>query len=145
LLNLQRVELVGAYSNQVLQGQQLRNLRKQIEESPSIGRERWVRRQKAPRKLSCDEISALVRGYRDGRTVYELAAQFAIHRQTVSEVLKKSGVPRRVRPLSSCQIDKAVALRELGWTFARIGSELECDPSTVWRTLARVRNETNRN
>ena len=129
---------MGAYSNQALQSQELGDLRKQIEGSQVRVRTKQRRRQKAPHRPHSEECSDLVQGSREGRTVYELATQFGVHRQTVSEVLKREGVPRRRRPLSSAESDKAFALRGEGWTFARIGAELRCDPSTVCRTLAKI-------
>jgi len=65
-------------------------------------RDRRVRRQKAPRKLNSEEILELVRGYQGGLTVYELATQSGIHRETVSVVLEREGVPRRGRPPLPC-------------------------------------------
>jgi len=132
-----RVELVGAYSNKVLQSQHLRDLRTRIDASQGIRRARRIRRQKAPRRLSHEEILELVRAYREGLTVYELATQFGIHRETVSGVLEGEGVPRRGRPLTPAQIERAASLYENGWSLAQVGAELKCDPSTVWRALRR--------
>ena len=39
------------------------------------------------------------------------------------------------RPLSPAQIERAAVLYESGWSLARVGSDLGCDPSTVWRVL----------
>jgi DNA-directed RNA polymerase specialized sigma24 family protein len=84
-------------------------------------------------------MSEFVQDYRDGLTVYELATLFGIHRETVSVVLERNGVPRRRRPLSPSQIERASILYESGWSFAQVGAELGCDPSTVWRALAKMR------
>jgi transposase len=119
---------------------ELADLRKRIEDSQPRTDIRQIRRQKAPRRLSREETEELVKAYRDGFTVYELATHFGIHRETVSGVLERSGVPRRRKPLSPDQIEQACALRESGWTLAQVGAELECDPSTVWRALERFRN-----
>jgi DNA-binding CsgD family transcriptional regulator len=138
------VELVGAYSNHSAASEELADLRKQIEGSQVRGGAPRVRRQKVPRKLAGEEITALVQGYRGGLTVYELATQFGIHRETVSVVLEREGVPRRRRPLSLSQIEEAFKLREAGLSLAQVGAELGCDPSTVWRALAKVNNATAR-
>jgi hypothetical protein len=95
-------------------------------------------------KLSEEEISELVHGYQEGLTVYELADQFGIHRETVSVVLKTEGVPRRRRPLSPAQIERASSLHESGLSFARVGAEIGCDASTVFRTLAKIGNNAAR-
>lgn len=118
--------------------EELADLRKRIEGSHLRTDARRIRRQKAPRRLSREEIVELVQGYRDGFTVYELATQFGIHRETVSGVLERNGVPRRRKPLSSAQIEQACSLHEGGWSLAQVGAELGCDPSTVWRALAKL-------
>jgi len=132
------VELVGVYSNHATTSGRFSELRKRIEESPERAAVRRIRRQKAPRRFSGEEIAELVQGYRDGLTIYELAIQFGIHRQTVSSALEAEGMPRRRRPLSPAQIEKAAGLRENGWSLAQVGAELGGDPSTVCRTLART-------
>src|SRR5665213_2690327 len=132
------VELVGAYSNHSGTSEELADLRKWIAKSPVRRDARRVRRQKIPRKLSGEEISQLAQGYRVGLTVYELATQFGIHRETVAGILEREGVPRRRRPLSPSQIERASILYGSGWSLAQVGAELGCDPSTVWRTLAKI-------
>ena len=120
------------------------DLRKQVAGSGVRSNERRSRRQKAPHGLGVGEISDLVQAYRDGRTVNELARQFGVHRQTAAGVLDAAGVPRRRRPLSPAQVSRAVILRQSGWTFAAMGTELGCDPSTVWRALAALDQESRR-
>ena len=134
------MELVGAYSNHSGTSAKLADLRKRIEERTARRGARRVRRQKTPRRLSAEGIAELVQGYGDGLTVYELASEFGIHRQTVSRALEREGVPRRGRSLSSAQIERAIGLRRSGWSLAQVGTELGCDPSTVWRTLAEIGN-----
>ena len=133
---------MGAYSNHSGMSVELVDLRKRIKGSRTRGDIRRVRRQKAPRKLSSEENLDLVQGYRDGLTVYELATQFGIHRNAVSCALEEEGVPRRRRPLSPSQIEKATVLRGSGWSLVQVGAELGCDPSTVWRTLTKMDKTT---
>jgi len=135
------VELVGAYSNLSRTSAELCDLRKRIEKSEVRKDVHRIRRQKVPRRLSGHEVSELVPGYQRGFTVYELASRFGIHRETVSSVLEREGVPRRQRPLSPSQVEMAVDLYESGWSLARVGAGLGCDPSTVWRTLAKISSE----
>src|SRR5665213_20843 len=97
LRDLQPVELVEAYSNHSGTSEELADLCKWIAKSPVRRDARRVRRQKLPRKLSDEEISQLVQGYRVGLTVYELATQFGIHSETVAGILKREGVPRQRR------------------------------------------------
>jgi len=44
------------------------------------------------RRLRDDQIDDLVAGYKLGSTVYELADQFAINRETVSLILRRRDV-----------------------------------------------------
>jgi DNA-directed RNA polymerase specialized sigma24 family protein len=139
------MELVGAYSPLFGTSAELADLRKWIEQSQVRRDARQVRRQKIPRRLSSEQISELIQEYREGLTVYELAARFGIHRETASGVLEREGVPRRRKPLSSSQTKMASVLYGEGWSLARMGAELGCDPSTVWRTLVKIGGEAPRN
>jgi len=132
------VELVGAYSNHSGTAAKLADLREQFKRRLTTRGERRVRRKKLPRRLAREEISQLLDGYRGVLTVYELADRFAIHRETVSGVLNREGVPRRRRPLTDTQIAKASALYGKGMSHAQVAAELGCDPSTVWRALAKA-------
>ena len=48
--------------------------------------------QQQKHKFSEKEVAEMVRRYRTGETVYELAKVFGCHRSTVSAVLKRNGV-----------------------------------------------------
>lgn len=85
--------------------------------------------------LSDDDVAQLVSGYQAGHSVYQLAAQFGCHRQTVSKFLKASGTRMRGRPLTDEQIQKAKFLRSDGLTWTEIGQHLGVDRRTVQRRL----------
>ena len=51
-------------------------------------------------------MDELVVGYQDGLTIYQLAQRFQVHRNTVSELLERRGVPRRYRSLSPAEIQR---------------------------------------
>jgi DNA-binding transcriptional ArsR family regulator len=89
----------------------------------------------AGRKLSAAEIALLTKQYRSGATVYELAARFGIHRNTVSLHLHRHGVTMRRRGLDPSQVDHAVRLYQDGQSLARIGDRYDVDPSTVHTAL----------
>ncbi len=55
-------------------------------------------------RLDPRQIDDLIVAYRTGNTIEELAAQFRIHHTTVSNVLRRRGVPRRNRPLTPEQV-----------------------------------------
>ena len=50
------------------------------------------------RRLSSDEERRVIAAYRSGNTVYEVGAQFGIHRTTVSAILGRHGVKLRRQP-----------------------------------------------
>lgn len=87
------------------------------------------------KRLDAASVDALVDGYLSGQTVYELAAEFGIERRTVSAHLHRRGVPIRRRGLSLAQKEEAFALRDRGWSLARIGARFDVAPGTVRRHL----------
>lgn len=78
-------------------------------------------------QLEQDQIQHLIASYQAGATVYEVAAQFGIARQTVSGILKRHGVPLRRQGLTPEQIDQAARLYQGGWSLARVGDRLGVD------------------
>ena len=77
------------------------------------------------------DIVGIVAGYKDGRNTIRLAAQFNVNRRTISEVLNREGVARRVRPLTERQIDQAVILYEAGLSLAKVGRVIGARPRTI--------------
>ncbi len=97
---------------------------------------RTTRSRRPPsRQLTALEVAALVDRYRSGATVYDLAARFSIHRNTVSQHLHRQGVAMRRQGLSVDQVDHAVHLYQAGQSLARIGARLDVDASTVHSAL----------
>lgn len=96
------------------------------------------------RQLDDEQVQQLIQEYQAGATVYVLAAQFGISRQTVSRHLHRHEVPMRMQGLSPEQIDNAVQLYEAGWSLARIGRRMRVDAGTVHARLrergVRMRN-----
>jgi hypothetical protein len=120
---------VGRYSNHADQGECLQGL---IEISSSSRLKPKTRTAKqVHRRLQPDERDEMVVGYRKGLTIYELAQRFQIHRNTVSDLLERRGVPRRYQSLSSAQIGKAIKQYSAGDSLATVGRSLGCDPNTV--------------
>ena len=62
------------------------------------------------KRLNTTELDLLVGGYQAGATVYELAEQFHIHRNTISRHLKAQGVQLRNSSLSEAEQARAVDL-----------------------------------
>jgi hypothetical protein len=71
-------------------------------------------RKQLHRRLRSAEIKKLISGYQAGSTLYPLAEQFRINRETVSKLLERQRVPRRNRPLSPDQIEQAMELYATG-------------------------------
>jgi len=79
------------------------------------------------KRLNPAQIDLLIERYLAGRTVYELGAEFGIARQTVSLVLKRNGVLMRMQELREDQRDEVTALRDQGWSYARLGERFKVD------------------
>lgn len=83
------------------------------------------------RRLTQVEAELLAAEYRGGKTTYELASDWKINRSTVTMALKRAEVPIRRPRLSREQLLEAVALREEGWSFNRLGAKFGIDPKTI--------------
>ncbi|GAB3423533.1 helix-turn-helix domain-containing protein [Flindersiella endophytica] len=88
-------------------------------------------------RLTPDDVARLVAGYRSGRTIYELAGEFKIARQTVSEHLHRHGVRMRRRGLTETDVAEAVRLRKQGLTLKTISDHFEVCIDTVRHHLRR--------
>ncbi|WP_205857676.1 sigma factor-like helix-turn-helix DNA-binding protein [Phytoactinopolyspora endophytica] len=73
--------------------------------------------------------------YASGKSAYQLATQFGIHRLTVSEHLHRRGVRMRQQGISAEQIVLAGRLYDEGWSLARIGKEFGSSAETVRKRL----------
>ena len=85
-------------------------------------------------RLTDDEVCRLVDGYKNGGTVYELAEQFDLNRETVANQLKQAGVAMR-NVIRDDEIAKAIELFEDGLSANLIGKRLGRDPKTVRKLL----------
>ncbi|GAA3638147.1 hypothetical protein GCM10022223_66350 [Kineosporia mesophila] len=77
-------------------------------------------------------------GYQRGRTTYRLAEQFGIHRVTVSQHLRRSGVSMRRQGLSDDALHEAARLYEGGSSLVRVADQFDVDPKTIWSGLSRM-------
>lgn len=90
---------------------------------------------KRARRLSDVERLRLAQRYTSGATVYELADEFRMARETVSSQLKLAGVSMRRQTLSAAEIDEAIALYATGLSTIAIGERLKRDATGIWRVL----------
>jgi IS30 family transposase len=93
------------------------------------------------RRLSLGEVAELEQGYQAGKTVYELAAEFGVTRQTVSRHLKRRGVAMRRQGIAERDRAEAARLRGQGWSYARLGERFGVDGRTVWSFLRKGQPE----
>lgn len=74
----------------------------------------------------------MVDDYRSGvGSTYTLADIYQVSRMTVSAHLKERGIMLGRQPLNASEVERAIELREEGWSFNAIGRALERDPKTV--------------
>lgn len=92
-------------------------------------------RRRTIKDVHADQLAAIVSEYQAGATVYELAAQYALNRNSIANVLKRNGVQLRGQGLASEQIDQAAYLYAAGQSLARIGERFGVDVRTVQRRL----------
>lgn len=131
---------MGRYSNPGSEKiSQLRALRSQCPPPPSSEVHHAARSKQKQTRLRPEEVDLVVAAYQAGSTRAEVATQFGIHKNTVTDHLERRGVPRRLQSLTHSQVDKAAKLYKHGWSLARIGEHFQVDPSTVWRAFRRAR------
>jgi len=79
-----------------------------------------------------------VAGYEAGETTKELAAEYGIHRVTVSSHLRWAGIPLRRSGLNAAQIAEAADLYRAGYSSERIAERFGVNADTVIRALRRA-------
>jgi len=82
-------------------------------------------------RLSVNEAALLCCDYREGATVYELAAKYGCHRNSVSAHLKRNGVKMRVRSLTEDQILQAIELYESGLSLVKVKERMGVTSETI--------------
>jgi len=87
-----------------------------------------------------DREQEIVDQYRSGRTMTAIATDLGVDRATVHYALKRRGEPLRhykpaVKAPTAEQRERAVDLREQGWTIEEIGKELHVAPRKISRIL----------
>lgn len=87
------------------------------------------------RRLTKQQTESLVAEYEAGALVIQLATNYKISRQTVSNMLRRRQVALRPKGLSGEQIQAAVVLYAQGASVATIGKALGVDGKTVWSRL----------
>lgn len=77
----------------------------------------------------------MVRAYRTGTSLKDLAQDFQVHRGTVAAHLDRHGVTNRRGGLAPEQIEEAARLYADGWSLARIATRFDVYPTSVYYWL----------
>lgn len=86
-------------------------------------------------RLSPDQQVLLAADYRAGKTIYELAREYGVHRHTVTEHLNRAGVASR-RTITEAERARFRELHAQGLGTYVIAKRLGRDPGTVRRMLS---------
>jgi DNA-binding transcriptional ArsR family regulator len=81
------------------------------------------------------QVDALIAGYRAGRTMEEIGAEFGIDRRTVSTHLRRAGVSSRRGGLDQNQALEAALLYEAGWSSGRLARRFNVRADNVLKAL----------
>jgi lambda repressor-like predicted transcriptional regulator len=95
------------------------------------------RRTQIQRRLSARESEELCGAYQSGKTIRELTVQFGIHKTTLTAVLERAGIDRRIRTISADEVAQAASLYNEGLSTAVIGARLGFSPETIRSNLRR--------
>lgn len=100
--------------------------------------QRTPRERRAQRRLSPEEVAALVGDYLAGATVKELALGWGVHRGTVTNHLARAGIEMRSRGLTSEQIEQSIHWYGQGWSIRQVAGRHGWDYETVRQALLRA-------
>lgn len=92
----------------------------------------------AQTRLTDAEVAQLITAYQADAKINQLATDFGINRNTVSSILRSSGVQLRRRGLSADDVAQVDALYLSGWSLAHIANQLGCTAETVRQALHRT-------
>ena len=132
------VELAVRYSNLSLTPVRLAEMHKRVQGLPLC--KRPLLPSGPPhalnRRLSSEQVQAIVTEYQAGSSSPVLAEQFGIAKSSVLQILHQHGMAiHKRRGMSQEQVAEAVLLYEQGWSMAKIAAEMRVDDSTVYRRL----------
>lgn len=125
------MDLLFRYSNHESLLETLNNL---LSEPPDQQRLPLEPRQRQNRLSKTDQLK-VVDSYRTGNSVYEIARQFLITRNTASVILKRHGIKLRYNVLSPDDIKNAKWLYESGASLQVVADYFKVDPSTIRKAL----------
>ncbi|MEI9914056.1 MAG: hypothetical protein WDN66_03685 [Candidatus Saccharibacteria bacterium] len=122
------VEVLGRYSNL---SDQAKRVRKVLEIVPDGSSKVNVRTPKQRQhRLKPAEIQDLIKNYKAGIGVLDLAELYKLNRGTVTDILKREHVERRVRGLGD-GVDEAKKLYESGLSLVKIAKQMQVNAETI--------------
>ena len=130
------VELLRRYSNHA---DQMKRLRRLLELPTRKGSEPVQRQVRARRHLSDAEEFELLSLYQTGRTVYEVADELGMHRNTVSVLLERHGIERRYHQTTDVDLDQATVLQQTGLNLTEVAAALGIGRTTLVRARRAAR------
>jgi len=130
------MEVLGRYSNPCDQGVRIQAVLEMVPSGPKQAKVRTLRQ--VQHRLRSEEVEELLNRYQAGAKIGELATIFGVHRDTVSEILDRQGVPRRQRGIPPELVEEVIAAYRGGSSLATIGGEMSVDPGTVALTLRKA-------
>jgi hypothetical protein len=77
-------------------------------------RSKTTGRRQVQRRLTPEEVKQLVAEYQAGDNMVQLAKRWHLHRTTVTDHLRRTGVPVRQRGIPAELLDEAIRLYEEG-------------------------------
>lgn len=91
------------------------------------------------RQLNPAQRGQLVDQYRGGKSTYELARQYGIHRSTVAQHLRREGIviPQQLK-MTPDVVKQAKRLYASGCSVATVGQQLGVDATTVHKALKKA-------
>lgn len=90
------------------------------------------------RRLSEVDRTAVLQAYQSGVSMAALARTHGVRRETISKIIRDSGVQARSqRAISREQIGEAAALYRAGWSLARLGERYGFDGQTIQTHIKR--------
>jgi hypothetical protein len=89
-------------------------------------------------RLSPEAVSQLITDYQSGKTIYQLATVYRVHRHTVSSHLQSAGIKIRGHSLTQDQAAEAIRLYLDGWSLAKVGKHFNREHTVIRDVLQRA-------
>ena len=131
------VQMTGLLSNQTQV--RLERLRKRLRTSdqdvchskPTPTKRRAPRGRRPQRRLTQEQLTAVLAAFLGGAPVKDLARQFGVHHSTIQDHLNRPPRARRTPALDEAMLSQAIKLYASGLSFRTVGRQLGVHAATV--------------